>query len=311
MTDNFADRLIHAVHSKSSCVCVGIDPRLEQLPKAILENHPSARTDLSAAAECYREFGCRIADIVAPLVPVVKPQVAFFERLGPAGMAAYAEVCQHAREQGLLVIADIKRNDISSTAQAYAEAYLGPAKPGGFPAGIEVDAVTLNAYLGIDGIQPFLDSAAANDKGMFILVRTSNQSAKEFQDFERNGRKLYEEVAGRVTAWGESLVGECGYSSVGAVVGATYPEEAAALRKQMPRSIFLVPGYGAQGGGADDVAPCFNEDGLGAVVNASRSIIFAYNRLPEKETHGESQWESSIESATRLMNEELARFGSS
>jgi orotidine-5'-phosphate decarboxylase len=308
MPDNFADRLIAAVRSKGSCTVVGIDPRLDLLPKPVVARYPRAVHDLFAAADCFREFGRRIVELAAPLVSAVKPQIAFFERLGPEGLRAYADVVGHARTLGLLVIADVKRNDIATTAQAYAEAYLGPLKPGGPPAGIEVDAVTLNPYLGTDGIQPFVDAARANGKGAFVLVRTSNPSAGEFQDIQEAGVKVFEKVADKVAEWGGGLVGSRGYSSIGAVVGATYPEEAARLRQRMPRAYFLVPGYGAQGGSADDVAPCFNPDGLGAIVNASRSIIFAHRRSPWKEELGEDGWEQAVIAATRQMNEELSRF---
>ena len=307
MPDNFADRLVREVRTKNSCAVVGIDPRLEQLPEAIRSAVPGADEDLAAAAECYRRFGCRIVELVAPLVPAVKPQVAFFERLGPAGMCAFAQVVERAKELGLIVIADVKRNDIASTAQAYADAYLGPVEPGGLPAGLEVDAVTINPYLGSDGIDPFVEAAEANGKGAFVLVRTSNESAVEFQHKEAEGKRLYEHVAQKVTEWGASVIGECGYSSLGAVVGATCREEAGVLRELMPRAWFLVPGYGAQGGGADDVAPCFNNDGLGAVVNASRAVIFAHRRKPWDQEYGEKRWEEAVVAAARQMNEDLAR----
>jgi len=308
MPENFADRLVAAIRSRRSCAVVGIDPRLDQLPEALLATHPHAKHDLSEAAECYREFGLRIVERIALLVPAVKPQIAFFERLGPAGIRAYAAVVARARELGLLVIADVKRNDIGTTAQAYAEAYLGPLGTDDLPAGIEVDAVTVNAYLGSDGILPFVEAAAAHGKGVFILVRTSNPSAGEFQDLEQDGTKVYETVAEKVNEWGRSLIGESGYSSIGAVVGATYPAEAAELRRRMPGAYFLVPGYGAQGGSADDVAPCFNPDGLGAVVNASRAIIFAHRAAPWNEQFGEEDWEQALVAATNRMNENLSRF---
>jgi orotidine-5'-phosphate decarboxylase len=306
MPENFADRLFGAVRARRSCVVVGIDPRLDHLPDSILRRFPGADRDAAAAAASYREFGCRIADVVAPIVPAVKPQIAFFERLGPAGYQAYAEIVHHARSLGLIVIADVKRNDIGSTAEAYAEAYLGPLKDGGFPAGIETDAVTVNPYLGSDGIQPFIDAALRHGKGLFVLVRTSNPSAREFQNWAQGGVNLYDEVARKVGAWGTALVGRLGYSSVGAVVGATYPAEAAALRSALPKTPFLVPGYGAQGARAEDVAPCFNSDGLGAVVNAARSIIFAYRERPAASPG--TPWEKAVESAALRMTEELRRF---
>jgi orotidine-5'-phosphate decarboxylase len=304
MPTNFADRLNAAIKHKQSCTVVGIDPRLSQLPAPLLEKYPNASDSLKEAADAYRDFGCRIAELVAPLVPAVKPQVAFFERLGPAGMDAYADVCAKASDLGLLVIADVKRSDIGSTAQAYADAYLGPVDGSG-PPGFETDAVTVNAYLGSDGVQPFVEAAKANGKGVFILVRTSNPSAGEFQDLKHEGKVVFEHVAEKVKEWGQELIGESGYSSVGAVVGATYPQEAAFLRAMMPQTPFLVPGYGAQGGGAEDVRPSFNGDGLGAIVNASRSILFAHSRDPWKEKFGEARWEEAVVAATEEMNDDL------
>ncbi|MBI2194459.1 MAG: orotidine-5'-phosphate decarboxylase [Planctomycetes bacterium] len=308
MPEPFSDRLIQAVSSKRSCLVVGIDPRLEWLPRALLARFPDAHRDFPAAAECYRQFASRIIERVAPFVPAIKPQIAFFERLGPPGLAAYEAVVRFARQNGLLVIGDVKRNDIDSTAQAYAEAYLGPVQEGSLGPAIELDAVTLNPYLGSDSIRPFLDSATARGKGLFILVRTSNRSAREFQDFGFEARRLYEEVAARVAEWGQAMLGRSGYSSVGAVVGATYPGEAARLRRLMPFTPFLVPGYGSQGASADDVAPCFNPDGLGAVVNAARAVIFAYRQSPEKELYGEERWEEAVEAAARRLSRDLARF---
>ncbi|MDA0837325.1 MAG: orotidine-5'-phosphate decarboxylase [Planctomycetota bacterium] len=304
MPTNFADRLNALIRKKQSCSVVGIDPRLSQLPAVILGKYPNALKSLEDAADAYREFGCRIAELVAPLVPAVKPQVAFFERLGPAGMAAYADVCSAASDLGLLVIADVKRSDIGSTAQAYSDAFLGPVDGSG-PPGFEADAVTVNPYLGSDGVKPFIEAAKVNGKGLFILVRTSNPSAGEFQDLKHEGKVVFEHVAEKVKEWGQELIGESGYSSIGAVVGATYPQEAAFLRALMPQTPFLVPGYGAQGGSAEDVRPSFNGDGLGAVVNASRSIIFAHSQGPWKEKFGDARWEEAVVAATKKMNDDL------
>lgn len=299
MKKAFADRLFDNVCGKRSCVVVGIDPRLDRLPREILSRFAGAGTDAAAAAEAFRIFGTRIVEVVARFAVAVKPQVAFFERLGPPGFEAFSQVCRKAREIGLIVIADVKRNDIQSTALAYAQAYLGPLPGSELPPGFDVDAVTLTPYLGSDGIQPFVDAATVHGKGLFVLVRTSNKSAVEFQDRLCDGRKLYELVAEKVVEWGKEMVGASGYSSVGAVVGATWPEEARQLREIMRHTPFLVPGFGAQGAGVEEVTPCFDEHGLGAIVNASRSIIFAYDRVQA------SSWEAAVESAARGMRDQL------
>ena len=285
--ENFADKLVAAVKKKGNPICVGLDPRLNQIPKVII-NRALVGKDKSptqAAAYAIIEFNKGIIDAVADIVPVVKPQIAFYEIYGAEGVRAYEETLKYAKSKGLLTIADAKRNDIGSTAQAYAKSFLGEVEI--FEDENEVvmpifdaDSVTINPYLGWDGIKPFIDEAEKYGKGMFILVKTSNNSSGDLQDLEMaNGMAFYEMVGHLVDSWGADLVGESGYNSVGAVVGATYPEQAKKLRKIMPNSIFLVPGYGAQGGGAADVAPCFNKDGLGAIVNSSRGIIFAYERL--------------------------------
>src|SRR5215831_5618495 len=211
-------------------------------------------------------------------MPVVKPQLAFYERYGLAGMQAYAQTVRYAHDAGLLVIADGKRNDIGPTAVGYAAAFLGPIQvfeqtvPGDF----EVDALTVNAFLGNDGITPFVAQAQQHGRGLFVLVKTSNASSRELQDIAVAGRPLYEHLGQLVEAWGATSRGQCGYSAVGAVVGATYPQQARALRALMPHTIFLVPGYGTQGATAADVAGCFDAHGYGAIINASRSILFAF-----------------------------------
>lgn len=285
MPENFADRLLQAVAQKGSPVCVGVDPVYEKLP-ASLRLHPQASEDQKLAA--LREYCMALLELVAPAVPAVKPQSAYFEALGPAGVALYCDVVARAGELGLLVIGDVKRNDIGSTAQAYAAGHL--ARPH------SADAVTVNGYLGADGIAPFVDVAAPLSKGLFVLVRTSNPSGAVVQDFaDAAGQKLYEHMAAQVRQIGQraDLVGECGYSCVGAVVGATWPAEARRLRELMPQQIFLVPGFGAQGATAEDCAASFKADGTGAIVNASRSVIFAY---ADKKYAG-MDWKKAIEQA--------------
>jgi orotidine-5'-phosphate decarboxylase len=263
---------------------------------------------LEEAADAAGRFTRRIIDVVAPLVPAVKPQIAFFESLGPAGVRVFEEVIRYAADAGLLVIADGKRNDIGSTAEAYAAAFLGSVELGGktfrpFPA----DALTVNAYLGSDGIVPFVEAARSMGTGLFVLLKTSNPSGGEIQDLETGGRRVFEALAERIAAWGEDLLGTSGFSSVGAVVAATYPDLAAGLRKLLPRTPFLVPGFGAQGGRADNLAPLFDENGLGAVVNSSRGIIFAFERDPWQERFGLAQWEKAVEAATQEAAGVLAR----
>jgi orotidine-5'-phosphate decarboxylase len=222
-------------------------------------------------------------------------------------MRALEKTVEHAKRRSLLTIVDAKRNDIGSTAQAYANAYLGevPYWAGNTVKMLDADAITVNAYLGIDGIKPFLESVKRFGKGIFILVRTSNPSAGQIQDIAGSSGIVYEAVANLVHTWGCQTVGTHGYSSVGAVVGATYPEEAASLRSQMPNAFFLVPGYGAQGGSAQDVASCFDSKGLGAIVNSSRGIIFAYERDPWRQECGEVGFSEAATAATLRMKEDL------
>ena len=290
---NFADRLQAAVEAKGSPVCVGIDPRADRLP-AQLAVAPDAPPDEQVAR--IAEFCWQVLQAVTPVAPAVKPQSAYFEALGPPGVETYHQVVRWAHELGLLVIGDVKRNDIGSTAEAYAAGHLaGPDRP---------DAITVNGYLGADGLEPFLEVCADEGKGVFVLVRTSNPSAGQVQDFAgANGKKLYEHVADLVASLGarDELIGSCGYSAVGAVVGATYPDEARALRQRMPRQVFLVPGYGAQGASADDCTASFKADGAGALVNASRSVIYAF----ANEGAGEGSWHEAVARAARAFAEDI------
>lgn len=270
MPENFADRLMDAIARKGSPVCVGLDPAMESLPASLAV---PADADAAAKVAAVRAFGQGVLEAVAPKVPAVKPQIAFFEQLGPGGYALYFEMVELARQLGLIVIGDVKRGDIGSTAAGYAAAHL--AGPCG------ADAVTVNGYFGADGIEPFIEAGAPLGRGLFVLVRTSNPSAATLQDLaDASGVKLYEQVARHVAQLGEraELVGRCGYSCVGAVVGATWPEQSRRLRELMPRQLFLVPGYGAQGATAKDCAAAFKADGTGAIVNASRSVLTAHRR---------------------------------
>lgn len=268
---NAADSLIKAIKEKNNPTVVGLDPYLDQIPQFLKDKH--ANNSFEAARDVIINFNKAIIDAIYDIVPAVKPQIAFYEKYGSNGIIAFEETIKYAKNKGLFVITDGKRNDIGSTAQAYAEAHLGKVDlvDGSKKSSFDADYLTVNAYLGSDGIKPFIDVCKTYDKGVFALVKTSNPSASEFQDKQiKGGKELYIEIAKYINKIGKEVMGESGYSSIGAVVGATYPAQAKKLRKIMPKTIFLVPGYGAQGGKADDVMHCFNEDGLGAIVNSSR-----------------------------------------
>lgn len=306
--DHFADRLFASVRAKGNPLCVGIDPRLESLPAPIREEALGRGGDpLVAGAEAVGRFAREVLDVVAPIVPVVKIQMAFFEMFGSPGIRVLEDISFHASESGLLVIGDGKRNDIGSTAQAYAAAYLAGFEIGGVPvAAFAFDALTVNAYLGTDGIEPFLKACDAEGKGLFVLVKTSNPSAGEIQDLETDGTPIFEKMADLVHGWGADRLGETGFAPVGAVVGATYPEQGARLREKLPATPFLIPGYGAQGGKAEDLAPLFAAGGLGAVVNSSRGILFAWQREPYRSRYGEARWQEAVEAAAKDAAAELA-----
>jgi orotidine-5'-phosphate decarboxylase len=298
MSNHFADRLLAACRAKGNALCVGLDPRWDLLPDEVRSRH--AVGSLEAMAGAYEEFCLRVLDVVAPLVAVVKPQSAFFESCGPAGLAALQVILLRAREHGLITILDSKRNDIASTAEAYADAAFAGTLCEGLRTPVwPADAMTINPYLGRDAVEPFLKSAREVDGGVFVLVRTSNKAAGQFQDLEAAGRPLYRHVAEAVAAWSAENLGSCGYGDVGAVVGATHPGELALIRQWIPNVVFLVPGYGAQGGSAADVAAAFRADGSGAIVNSSRGIIASF--APH-----EPDWEEAIEQATRTAIDDLA-----
>ncbi len=311
MANNFADRLMAAIKEKGTPICVGLDPRLEQIPD-FLKKKALAETEggpMRAAAEAILVFNKGIIDAVYEIVPVVKPQIAFYEMFGADGVWAYEETLKYAKSKGLLTIADAKRNDIGSTAEGYSKAFLGEVVVFGGEDEVimpvfDADAITINAYLGWDGVKPFLEEAKKYGKGVFILAKTSNKSSGDLQDLElKNGKTVYEIMGHLIDSWGADEIGESGYSSVGAVVGATYPEQAAKLRAIMPNAVFLVPGYGAQGGGAKDVLPCFGKDGMGAIVNNSRGIIFAYEKMPE---FGPEKYDEAAKKAVLDMKRDLA-----
>lgn len=270
-------RLIEKIKEKKAPICIGLDPMLNFIPEHIKEEAFAIKGEsLEAVAEAIYNFNKAIVDECFDLIPAVKPQVAMYEQFGIAGLIAYEKTVTYCQEKGLLVIGDVKRGDIGSTSAAYATAHLGKINVGSKTfEPFHSDFLTVNPYMGSDSINPFVDECVKNDKGLFVLVKTSNPSSGEFQDRLIDGKPLYEHVASKVMEWGErSMDGE--YSNVGAVVGATYPQMSEILRKIMPNTYFLVPGYGAQGATAADLRPCFNKDGLGAIVNSSRGIIAAY-----------------------------------
>lgn len=272
------ERLIEKIIEKKSPIVVGLDPRLENLPQELVstsfEKHGES---LKAVSEAIVTFNKAIIDAVHDLVPAVKPQIAFYEQYGLEGMGAYLETCAYAKAKGLIVIGDIKRGDIGTTSKAYSIAHLGTVHIGAhsFKA-FDTDIITVNPYLGDDCLKEFMDEVKAEDKGLFVLVKTSNKSSGQIQDLTVDGEKVYEKVAKMVSDWNEKTQGPSGYSPIGAVVGATYPAEMDKLRLKMPHAFFLVPGYGAQGGTAKDIVGAFNLDGLGAVINSSRGIIYAF-----------------------------------
>ena len=267
------DKLIKAIIEKQNPSVAGIDTSLAYLPDEIKNKVKT----FEEASEAIYQFNVALIDGLKDIVPAVKVQVAYYEMYGEAGMVAFRKTCEYAHKNGLIVIADCKRNDIGSTAACYANAYLGSTQVGestleAFPA----DFLTVNGYLGTDGIKPFTDNKG---KGIYVLVKTSNPSSGELQDLKlENGNTVYEQMGEFVERWGADSIGEYGYSNVGAVVGATYKEQAERLRGKMPHTFFLVPGYGAQGGTAEDLSVCFDDKGLGAIVNSSRGIICAYKK---------------------------------
>ena len=272
-------QLIEKIKKTKAPICVGLDPMLSYIPEHILKkSYGEFGETLEGAADAIWQFNKEIIDHTWDLIPSVKPQIAMYEQFGIEGMKSYQKTVDYCQEKGLLVIGDAKRGDIGSTSAAYAAGHLGKVKVGEHTySGFHTDFLTVNPYLGTDGVKPFVDVCKAEDKGLFILVKTSNPSSGEFQDRLIDARPLYELVAVKDVEWGADCM-DGDYSNVGAVVGATYPQMSQVLRKLMPHTYFLVPGYGAQGGTAQDLKHCFNEDGLGAVVNSSRGIIAAYRQ---------------------------------
>ena len=301
------DKLIDKIKKTDNPTVMGLDPRYEMIPKCVTDKYPKT---LEGVSKAIVEFNKELIDETYDIIPAVKPQIAFYEMFGIPGMEAFKETCKYAKEKGMYVIADIKRGDIGSTAAGYSNAYLGKTTIGETMQEIyDVDFVTVNPYMGTDCVKPFIEDCKKYDKGIFILVKTSNPSSGELQDLKlENGKEVYLEVANLVKKWGEDLIGNYGYSSVAAVVGATYPEQLSQIRKAIPNTFFLIPGYGAQGGKAEDIAIAFDKNKLGGIVNASRSLMCAYKSDLWKDKYKEEEYAKATRSEAIRMRDEINHF---
>lgn len=274
------DQLVAKIKKTQAPIVVGLDPMLNYIPEQVQKKAFEEKGEtLAGAAEAIWQFNKAIVDTIYDLIPAVKPQIAMYEQFGGEGVIVFKKTVDYCKEKGLVVIGDVKRGDIGSTSEAYAVGHLGKVQVGSQTyAGFDEDFATVNPYLGSDGVKPFIKVCKENNRGIFVLVKTSNPSSGELQDKLVDGKPLYELVGKMVDEWGSDCIGESGFSEVGAVVGATYPEQGRILRAIMPKTYILVPGYGAQGGKGKDLVHFFNEDGLGAIVNSSRGIIAAYKQ---------------------------------
>ena len=301
---NMMDKLIDKIKETNNPTVIGLDPRYEMIPECIKSKYEE---NLEGVAKAILEFNKALIDAIYDIIPAIKPNVAFYEMYGLEGMKTFEETCQYAKEKGMLVIADIKRGDIGSTAKAYSNAFLGKTKIGEKEESIyDVDFVTLNPYLGIDGIKPFIEDCKKYNKGAFILVKTSNPSSGDLQDLTlENGEEVYTKVAKLVEEWGKDLRGKYGYSSISTVVGATYPKQLQDLRKAAPHTFFLIPGYGAQGGKAEDIALGFDENGIGGIINSSRGLMCAYKSDLWKNTYEEKDFAKATRAEAIRMRDEL------
>lgn len=303
---NAIDKLIEKIKETNNPTVIGLDPRYEILPKCVTNKYSQ---DLKGVTKAIIEYNKVLIDNICDIIPAIKPQIAFYEMYGIPGMEAFKETCHYAKEKGMIVIADIKRGDIGSTATGYSNAFLGKTLIGEKEEAIyDVDFVTVNPYMGSDCIKPFIEDCKKYDKGIFVLVKTSNPSSGELQDLKlENGKEIYAQVTNLVERWGEELRGENGYSSVAAVVGATYPKQLEQIRKLAPHTYFLIPGYGAQGGKANDIALGFDENGLGGIVNASRSLMCAYKSDKWKDKFVEEDYAKATRAEALRMKEELKK----
>lgn len=301
---NAIDILIDKIKQTNNPTVMGLDPRYDMLPECIKSKYDKT---LDGACKAILEYNKALIDATYDIIPAVKPQIAFYEMFGIEGMNIFNETCKYAKEKGMVVIADCKRGDIGSTAQGYSNAFLGKTPIGENEVNIfDVDFVTVNPYMGTDCVKPFVEDCKKYNKGIFVLVKTSNKSSGEIQDLVlQNGKTIYETVAELVNEWGKDLIGEYGYSSVSSVVGATYPEQLKELRNIMPTSYFLIPGYGAQGGKASDIALGFDENGLGGIVNASRSLMCAYKSDLWKDKYSDEEYAQATRAEAIRMRDEL------
>lgn len=300
------DRLIEGIKRTEAPIVVGLDPTMVMIPDAIKEEaFAKFGETLEGAAEAVWQFNKGIVDEIYDLIPAVKPQIAMYEQFGIPGLIAFKKTVDYCKEKGLVIIGDIKRGDIGSTSESYAIGHIGKIAVGSKTyAPFDEDIVTVNPYLGSDGVNPFVKVCKENDKGIFVLVKTSNPSSGEFQDRLIDGKPLYVYVGEKVEEWGADTIGKYGYSEVGAVVGATYPEQGKILREVMPHTYILVPGYGAQGGKGADLVHFFDKDGLGAIVNSSRGIIAAYKQDAYKE-FGAENYAKASRAAVLAMKDDL------
>lgn len=301
---NAIDRLIDKIKETGNPTVMGLDPRYEMLPECVTNKFSKT---LEGAAQAIIEYNKALIDETCDIIPAIKPQIAFYEMFGVPGMKAFEETCKYAKEKGMIVIVDAKRGDIGSTAAGYSNAYLGKTKIGDMEEAIfDVDFITVNPYMGTDCVKPFIEDCRKYNKGLFILVKTSNPSSGELQDIKlESGEEVYTNVAKLVEKWGEELRGEYNYSSIAAVVGATYPKQLEDIRKTAPHTFFLIPGYGAQGGKPEDIALGFDKNGLGGIVNASRSLMCAYKSDRWKDEFQESDYAKATRAEAIRMKEEL------
>lgn len=304
---NAIDNLIEKIKETNSPIVMGLDPRYEMIPEIVRKKYTN---DLEGISKAILEYNKELIDNTYDIIPAIKPQLAFYEMFGIEGMKAFKETCKYAKEKGMIVIADAKRGDIGSTAKGYSNAYLGKTTIGKEEIEVfkNIDFLTVNPYMGVDSIKPFIEDCIKYDKGIFVLVKTSNPSSGELQDLKlENGQTVYEHVAELVEEWGKEIRGKYNYSSVAAVVGATYPKQLEEIRKKAPHTYFLIPGYGAQGGKAEDIALGFEANGLGGIVNASRSLMCAYKAEEWKEKYSEEEYGKATRAEAIKMKDELNR----
>lgn len=301
------DQMIHNIIKVQNPTVVGLDPDISQIPECYKQQVRNGGNPFEEIRDLIITYNRDIIDVIKPLVPAVKPQIAFYEKYGSYGFSAFEQTVSYAKSKGLVVIEDGKRNDIGNTARAYAKGHLGTVEllDGTRTAAVDADFLTVTPFLGSESIAPFLEVCRQEGKGIFVLVKTSNSSSGEIQDVKTAEGVTISQMLAKYIDSHSQEPGVHGYTSIGAVVGATYPEEAAELRKLMPRSFFLVPGYGAQGGSAEDILPCFNEDGLGAIVNSSRGILYTHMTAEERKSCTKEEYLQSVYAAALKMKNEI------